>query len=267
MRKIKFLLIVLLVFYSIGLCATNTTTNTNNKNSPTETTKSVKLEDIITLIDKYLSQNSVNVQKLSADKEFQLKILAQKLFDKFSSSESFNTLAEMEKLIGNSEFKYDYIIFKTGTIYYFRARLLYYADDANSMFDQIVDFVMNRSKNKKEQWQILNALFDSYIESLDLENLRNFDNALKLYFVLSEYFYKADKKFFYESPFSTLITVATVETAVSTILRPIVNVAKNLSNKLSEDQKLLILKEAMMYIELEKSYPDEVVKIYYYLNK
>lgn len=251
----------------------SSTTAIGNKVDATQSSTStspntVELKDVITIIDKYLSQNTVKKEKITTTQEFKLKLLAQKYLDKQFSSEVLSVLDELEKEIGNAEFSYLGYIFKKSAIYFSRANNLHYSGNKNKTFEQVADFVLTKCDNKMEQWEILRELFQKSSEDINPSNIKNFDDALKFYFVLSEYFYTHDQNALFKNFFSYLSNVIYLDmNAAEMVLYPIAVLSESLGDKLTKDQKELILNEVFKYVELEGEVIDIAVRIYYYLDK
>lgn len=266
-------LVITLCFLMLSVLTFNSTTAIGNKVDATQSATStssntVELRDVITIVDKYLSQNTVKKEKITTMQEFKLKLLAQKYLDKEFNAEVFSVLDELENELGNGEFQYQGKIFKKSSIYFFRAEKLYYSNNKNKVFKQVADYVLTKCENKKEQWEILNQLFSSSdSKEMNPATIKNFDDALKLYFVLSEYFYNSNKKSLSEFSLAGGTRYYYSMSAAEIILYPFADIANYLGNKLTNAQKELILNQTLKYVELEGNIFDIAVKIYYYLSK
>ena len=227
----------------------------------------ITLDDVIKAIDEYLSQNKIEIAEITSETSFKIKLLIQEFNDKFFSfdkTEAYNTLNKIEQLLDGSTVKYKEYVFNINAIYYYKAQTIPWIQEKEEAIQEVSDYVLNKVSSKYDQVVILRELLKSIGKgNIDPNQVPNFNELLKLYFVLIDYYVHNDPDKFLQDPYVTYFIIYGSQTAVDKALEPIVEISKNVGSELTDVQKQLILNEVLS----KYSDNDLAVEIYYNLTK
>ncbi|EKF49045.1 hypothetical protein H17ap60334_07813 [Thermosipho africanus H17ap60334] len=99
--------------------------------------------------------------------------------------------------------------------------------------------------------------------NIDPNQIPNFDEIIKLYFVLIDYYVHNDPNKLIQNPYTTLNVIYSSQGTDEIALEPIVEISRNVGSKLTDEQRQLILNEVLS----KYSDNDLAVEIYYNLTK
>ena len=228
---------------------------------------SITIEEVIQVIDEYLAQNQINISEVTSEKSFKIKLLIEEFCDKFFSldkTEAYYTLNKIEQLLDCSTIKYKYTIFNINSIYYFKAQTIPWIQEKEKAIQEVSKYVINKVSTKYDQVVILRELLKSIGRgNIDPNQIPNFNELLKFYFVLIDYYVHNDPNKLIQTPYSTLHVIYSSRATDEIALEPIVEISKNVGSKLTDTQKQLILNEVLS----KYSDNDLAVEIYYNLTK